>query len=171
MKNGNFIKYGGGYYEKNCRSYFYAGCSIIFVRICILSCKNFSCIRTTINGFTDNWYYVGWKDNEWEIISPNQLSAITPLKGRNIRIAIYVEGTEHPGFLRIYNGGRDITSQTRKPLADEPLSGSDKIVYGWIKYYEIPMRLLTTESISISALDYFSNKTLYDHINFTIVRE
>jgi Domain of unknown function (DUF4879) len=110
-------------------------------------------------------------DNEWEIISPNQLSAITPLKGRNIRIAIYVEGTERPGFLRIYNGGRDITSQTRKPLADEPLSGSDKIVYGWIKYYEIPMRLLTTESISISALDYFSNKTLYDHINFTIVRE
>ncbi|BBU41352.1 MAG: hypothetical protein C6W58_05960 [Bacillaceae bacterium] len=101
----------------------------------------------------------------------NQLSAITPLKGRNIRIAIYVEGTERPGFLRIYNGGRDITSQTRKPLADEPLSGSDKIVYGWIKYYEIPMRLLTTESISISALDYFSNKTLYDHINFTIVRE
>lgn len=111
IKNENFIKYGGGYYEKNCRSYFYAGCSIIFVRICILSCKNFSCIRPPLTDLQIIGITSDGNDNEWEIISPNQLSAITPLKGRNIRIAIYVEGTERPGFLRIYNGGRDITSQ------------------------------------------------------------
>ncbi|PAD82054.1 hypothetical protein CHH57_16750 [Niallia circulans] len=104
----------------------------------------------------------------WEDIEFNQLSASIPLKGEYVYLAIYVEGTERQGWLRINSGGTDITAQTIKALPDEPLVGSDNIVYGWIKYYEIPKNLLSSGAINISALNYYDNTTFYDNISFLI---
>ncbi|WP_100330020.1 hypothetical protein [Bacillus xiapuensis] len=63
----------------------------------------------------------------------------------------------------------DITSQTSKAANDDLLSGADRIVYGYIKYYKIPIELLSSGGITVSTNnDDPPNKVVNDHLSFTI---
>ncbi|WP_203362787.1 DUF4879 domain-containing protein [Bacillus sp. REN10] len=104
-----------------------------------------------------------------EKLTRYQRHAEKPLKGETVRIAIYEEGTVRNGFLRIKSGGEDITHKTKElyKLTDY-LVGRDRIVYGYIKYYDIPMSLVGSGTIEITGLDYASSNTYSDYIYFKI---
>ncbi|WP_203362468.1 DUF4879 domain-containing protein [Bacillus sp. REN10] len=105
----------------------------------------------------------------WEDIHPYQMAAKKPLNGSEVRIAVYYKGTESYGGSRIYSDGVDITSQTSKAANDDLLSGADRIVYGYIKYYKIPIELLSSGGITVSAKNYYPpNKVFNDRLSFTI---
>lgn len=106
---------------------------------------------------------------EWEDIYFNQNWASKPLEGNTAYFAIYVEGTELSGTLRIYSGGQDITKYTTEPLPPDYLSGPDRIVYGKIVYKEIPFGYLNG-SINVEARNYYPpNRTFYDYLNFDLI--
>ncbi|GLY12195.1 DUF4879 domain-containing protein [Pseudobacillus badius] len=104
-----------------------------------------------------------------EKLTRDQRLAEKPLKGETVRIAIYEKGTVRKGFLRIKNGEEDITHKTKAlhELTDY-LVDKDRIVYGYIKYYDIPVSLVNSGTIEITGLDYASNNTYSDYIHFKI---